>query len=226
MSLNIPMPREQLERIVRQIVRERLSASQPGPAAGTYVPNLVVNMSARHMHVSQADLDRLFGPGAQLTVYRWLYQPGEFASEQTVTIVSPAGKRIEMVRILGPVRQASQVEISATDAFALGMDVPVRASGNMEGTPGCVVIGPAGSVELRQGVIRAERHAHLAPADAEYYGFTDGQYVRLRVTGERTTTFEHVLCRVHANFLLEVHLDTDEGNACDLPNARDVELLP
>jgi putative phosphotransacetylase len=222
-TMRIPMPREQLERIVRQIVRERLTA---GPAAaGDYRPNLVVHVSARHMHVCQRDLDAMFGPGSELTVYRWLYQPGEFASDQTVTILSPQNLAIEKVRILGPVRPASQVEISATDAFALGMSVPVRKSGDIAGTAGCTVVGPYGRAELREGLIRAERHVHMAPADAEFYGFSDKQYVRLRVDGERSTVFENLYCRVEARFLLEVHLDTDEGNACDLVNARGAELI-
>ncbi len=226
-GLNIPMPREQLERIVRQVIRERLSSSlAPRSGASAYKPNLVVNISARHMHVSADDLRTLFGPGAELTVYRWLYQPGEFAAEQTVDIVGPRRRMIEKVRILGPVRPASQVELSGTDAVALGIDPPLRRSGDLAGTPGCVVIGPAGVVELKQGVIRAERHVHMAPADAAFYGFKDGQYVRLRVESGCPTTFEKVLCRVDPKFLLEAHVDTDEGNACDLTNATSVELLP
>ncbi len=224
---SIPMPREQLERIVRQVVRqrfaERLAAGEPQLAAA-YEPNLVVNISARHLHVTPENLVRLFGPGAELTVYRWLYQPGEFAAEQTVTILGPRRRVIEHVRILGPVRRATQVEISHTDAIALGIDAPVRRSGRIDGTPGCVLIGPAGVVELSQGVIRAERHVHLGPADAAAYGFADGQRVRLRVLGDCPTTFEGVLCRVDPRFLLEVHLDTDEGNACNLVAATGVEL--
>jgi len=223
--MNIPMPQEQLERIVRQVVRERLSASGAAPA-GDYSPNLVVNTSARHMHISPEHLQTLFGPGAELTVYRWLYQPGEFAAEQTVTVIGPRRRMIEKVRILGPARPASQIEVSSTDAIALGIDAPVRPSGQASGTPGCVVMGPAGVIQLTEGVIRAERHVHMPPADAEYYRFQDGQYVRLRVVSSCTTTFERLLCRVHPKFLLEVHLDTDEGNACDLPNATHVELLP
>ena len=224
-TLSIPMPREKLARIVRQAVRERL-ASGPPVAAKPYTPNLVVNVSARHLHITQSDLEKLFGSGAELTVYRWLYQPGEFASEQTVNLVGPRRRMIERVRILGPTRAATQVELSFTDAIALGIDAPVRGSGSAEGTPGCIVIGPAGVLELKDGVIRAQRHVHMPPADAEYYGFQHGQYVRLRVESSITTTFESVLCRVDPKFLLEVHLDTDEGNACDLPNATAVELLP
>jgi len=227
--LNVPMPRQQLERIVRQVVREqfaqRLLAGEPQMSVA-YTPNLVVNISARHLHVKQEDLEKLFGAGAELTVYRWLYQPGEFAAEQRVGIIGPRRRMIENVRILGPVRKRTQVEVSFTDAIALGIDAPVRASGSVEGSPGCLIVGPKGSIELTEGVIRAERHVHMSPADAEVYGFKDRQYVRLRVESSCTTTFERVLCRVDSRFLLEVHLDTDEGNACDLVNATGVELLP
>jgi putative phosphotransacetylase len=228
-TLNIPMPREQLERVVRQAVRQkfaqRLQAGEPQLAAA-YESNLVVNISARHLHVSQADLETLFGAGTELTVYRWLYQPGEFAAEQRVTILGPRRRMIENVRILGPTRGQTQVELSSTDAVALGVDAPVRPSGKLDGTPGCLVFGPKGMVELKQGVIRAERHVHMSPADAEFYGFQNQQYVRLRVESDCATTFERVLCRVSPQTLLEVHLDTDEGNACDLVNATAVELLP
>lgn len=226
-ALTIPMPREQLERVVRQVVRERLAAGQtPWPADNQYVytPNLVVNISARHLHISQEDLETLFGPGSQLTVYRWLYQPGEFAAEQTVTLIGPRRRVIDNVRILGPVRKSTQVELSNTDAIALGVNAPVRPSGKTQGTPGCIVMGPKGIVQLKEGVIRAERHVHMSPADAGVYGFKDGQYVKLKIEGDCSTTFERVLCRVSPSVLLEVHLDTDEGNACNLVNAGSVEL--
>ena len=230
-ATSIPMPREQLERLVRQAVRERL-ASGVGVSASdiigdlSYKPNLVVNVSARHMHICQADLETLFGSGAELTVFRWLYQPGEFAAEQTVTILGPRRRMIEKVRILGPVRNHTQIELSRTDAIAMGIDAPVRPSGQIEGTPGCIAIGPAGVLEKHKGVIRAARHVHMSPADAAFYGFRDQQYVRLRVEGGCTVTLEQVLCRVDPKVLLEVHLDTDEGNACDITNAQKVELLP
>ena len=224
-ALNIPMPREQLERVVRQIVRERLAAGLPAGEAMDYVPNLVVNTSARHMHVSPADLKTLFGPAAELTVYRWLYQPGEFAAEQTLSVLGPRRRMIDNVRILGPAREVSQVEVSQTDAIALGIDAPVRPSGKIDGTPGCVIVGPKGVVELKQGAIRAERHVHMSPTDAAFYGFADRQYVRLHVESACSTTFDRVLCRIDPKFLLEVHLDTDESNACDLANATAVRLL-
>lgn len=227
-NLNIPMPREQLERVVRQVVgqtyQQRLASGEPQMAMA-YAPNLVVNISARHLHVSQQDLEVLFGPGAELSVYRWLYQPGEFAAEQTVTIMGPRRRTIPNVRILGPVRKATQVEVSGTDAVALGIDAPVRPSGKIDGTPGCYLFGPKGMVEMKQGVIRAERHVHMSPLDGAHYGFRDRQYVKLRVDSDCATTFENVLCRVNPNFLLEVHLDTDEGNASNLVNATKVELM-
>jgi len=228
-TLNIPMPREQLERVVRQIVREgfaaRLQAGETQLSAA-YTSNLVVNISARHMHVSPEHLETLFGPGAELTVYRWLYQPGEFAAEQTVTLIGPRRRLIDKVRILGPVRQRSQVELSFTDSIALGVDAPLRPSGQLDATPGCLIMGPKGTIELPDGVIRAERHVHMSPADAGTYGFRDQQYVKLRVESDCAVVFENVLCRVSPDVLLEVHIDTDEGNACNLVNATNVELLP
>ena len=225
--MNIPMPREQLERIVRQVVRERfaerLQAGEP-QLSMAYTANLVVNISARHMHITAGDVRRLFGPDAELTVYRWLYQPGEFAAEQRVTIIGPRRRMIENVRIHGPVRKLTQMEVSFTDAVALGVDAPVRPSGRIEGTPGCLVLGPEGSIELEQGVIRAERHVHMPPADAAVYGFDDGQYISLSVESDCAVSFQRVLCRVSPNSLLEVHMDTDEGNACNLVGATGVEL--
>lgn len=224
----VNMSREQVERVVRQLVREqfaqRLQAGQPQCAAA-YSSNLVVNISARHLHMSREDFETLFGPQAQPTVYRWLYQPGEFAAEQTVTILGPRQKMIQNVRILGPLRKQTQVEISATDSIALGIAAPVRPSGSIEGTPGCRIIGPKGSITLPQGVIRAERHVHMSPADAAALGFNDKQYIKVRVQSDCAVTFENVLCRVDSRFLLEVHLDTDEGNACNLTGATNVELL-
>jgi putative phosphotransacetylase len=226
--LNIPMPREQVERVVRQLVREQFAnRMQAGETTCTaeYCPNLVVNISARHVHINQEDLELLFGKGTDLTVFRWLYQPGEFAAEQQVAIVGPRQKMISQVRILGPTRKKTQVELSFTDSIALGIDAPCRPSGSLEDTPGCILVGPAGHVELKQGVIRAERHVHMNPADAAFYGFSNGQRVRLRITSDCQITYENLLCRVNPKSLLEVHIDTDEGNASNLVNATDVELL-
>src|SRR4051812_20593304 len=186
------LDRKEVENLVREVLRERLRgratpppaierhAKAPGFAGGPPHP-LVVNVSARHMHVTPADLEVLFGPGAKLTKLKDLYQQGEFASEQTVTLIGPRQRIIPNVRILGPVRDYSQVELSYTDGIYLGIDLPLRISGNHEGTPGCVVMGPKGAITLNKGVIRAERHAHVSTEDMAYYGVRDGDYLKLRI---------------------------------------------
>ena len=218
------LDRSAIERVVREVVRQRLMAGQPRPARGAE-PNLVVNISARHMHITQENLEMLFGAGAKLTVHRMLYQEGQFASEQTVTIIGPRHRTITNLRILGPCRTLNQIELSFTDGIAMGLDLPVRMSGDIKGTPGCMVFGPKGHFEMQEGVIRAMRHAHLGTKDAEYYGVKTGDQMLLRVESGCPMTFDNVVARVDPSFKLEVHIDTDEGNACDLPNASKVELL-
>ncbi|MGQ9648835.1 MAG: phosphate propanoyltransferase [Phycisphaerae bacterium] len=216
------LDRSVVESVVRDIVRQRLGLRSG--RAGLAKPKLVVNISARHMHVTQKTLEILFGPGTQLTVMRPLYQDGYFASEQTVTIIGPRHRTITNLRILGPVRPEDQIELAFTDGIAMGLDLPVRMSGDIKGTPGCIVLGPKGHIELKEGVIRAQRHVHMHPTDAEYYEVKTGDFMRLRVHGSCPTTFEGIICRVSKDVKLEVHLDTDEGNACDLANAARVEL--
>lgn len=218
------LDRSAIERVVREVVRQRLAGKQARPAAGAK-PNLVVNISARHMHITQANLETLFGPGAKLTVHRMLYQEGQFASQQTVTIIGPRHRTITNLRILGPCRTLNQIELSFTDGIAMGLDLPVKMSGNIQGTPGCIVLGPKGHFEMQEGVIRALRHAHLSTQDAAYYGVKTGDKMLLRVESGCPMTFDNVVARVDPSFKLEVHIDTDEGNACDLPNATKVELL-
>jgi propanediol utilization protein len=186
---------------------------------------LVVNVSARHLHVTPADVETLFGPGAKLTKLKDLYQEGEFASEQLVTIVGPRQRIIPNVRILGPVRNYTQVELSYTDGIYLGIDLPLRISGNHENTPGCTILGPKGALNIRTGVIRAERHVHMSTADMSYYGVKDGDYMKLRIAGPSGVTFDRLRVRYHPKVILEVHIDTDEGNACDLDSATELELL-
>ncbi len=140
-------------------------------------------------------------------------------------IVGPRRRMLPTVRILGPTRPESQVELALTDGISLGIDLPVRASGDIEGTPGCVLVGPQGVVELKKGVIRAERHVHMGPADARFYGVRDKDRMSLRVASSCETTFHNFLVRVGANNKLEVHVDTDEGNACDIDHAGSVELM-
>jgi len=182
-----------------------------------------VGISNRHVHVSQVDLEALFGPGYQMKEMRPLAQPGQFAAEEVVTLVGPKG-RLDKVRILGPVRRESQVEISQTDGYKLGVSAPVRDSGDLDGTPGLTLIGPQGEVRLEKGVILACRHIHMTPADAEAFGVKDKDRVNVRVAGERPTTFEGVLVRVSASYALELHLDTDEANTALLRNGEFVSL--
>lgn len=183
-----------------------------------------VGVSNRHIHLSQEHLEILFGEGYELTNIKDLTQKGEFAAKETVTIVGPKGA-IEKVRVLGPVRPKSQVEISLTDSFKLGIKAPVRQSGKTEGTPGCVIIGPNGIVNLEEGVIIADHHIHMSPADAEKFNVTDGDRVSVHVDGLREITFHNVLVRVKPSFVLEFHIDTDEANASLLKTGDAVEVL-
>ena len=223
MALTAPIDRQLIENIVRQIVLTQAGGN--GRPTDAYVPNLVVSISARHVHLTDEHTEILFGPGHKLTPMKDLYQDGFYAAEETVMVVGPRRRMLPTVRILGPTRGASQVELAFTDSISLGIDAPVRHSGKIEGSPGCVLVGPKGVVELKQGVIRAERHAHMGPADARHYGVADGQRMSLRIHSSCTTVFESVLVRVGKNIKLEVHLDTDEGNACDIDHAKKVELL-
>ncbi|MCC9609249.1 phosphate propanoyltransferase [Blastopirellula sp. JC732] len=220
------LDRSTIERIVRQIVAGNSApAAAAAPAAGA-APKLVVSISARHVHLTDADVETLFGPGHTLTPMKDLYQDGFYAAEETVMVVGPRRRMLEKVRILGPTRDYSQVELAFTDAISLGIDAPVRASGKIAGTPGCVLVGPRGVVDLREGVIRAERHVHMNNTDAKFYGVANGDRVNLRiVSGGCTTTFEDLLVRADDVSKLEVHLDTDEGNACNLDAATEIKLV-
>lgn len=222
-----PFERSLVENVVRRVLYDRYADSLGGSssAAPPYVPRLVVNISARHMHVTEEDLETLFGPGAKLSVMKPLYQNGEFASEQTVTLIGPRQRILPNVRILGPCRKFTQIELAFTDGISLGLDLPVRRSGDHHDTPGILVQGPAGFLEMNQGVIRAERHVHVGDADLEYYGFQDGDRVDLRIHSDCPTVLGGVLVRHSPKYKLEVHLDTDEGNATHLPAASLVELV-
>lgn len=209
---------------VEAIVREVLLKHLPG--AVKQKPNpLVVNISARHVHLSQEHVEVLFGKGAQLEVHKPLYQDGFFAAKQTVMVVGPRKRMLPDVRVLGPCRP-SQVELAFTDAISLGIDAPVRISGDHHDTPGCVLVGPKGVVELQSGVIRAMRHVHMGPADLEYFGVQKGDKMHLRVESPGcTTVLEDLVVRFDPPSKLEVHLDTDEGNAINLEAATKVELI-
>jgi propanediol utilization protein len=224
LTANAPViERAQVERLVRQALERYLAG--PGDAREDGKPRLVVNISARHCHLTQQDVERLFGPGHKLRVMKALYQDGEFAAEETVTVIGPRQRMIPGVRVLGPCRSASQVELSFTDGISLGIDQPVRKSGDHRETPGCYLMGPAGLIELPAGVIRAERHVHMGPRDAAYYGVKDGDRMNLRVESRCPGVLEGLLVRQGERIKLEVHVDTDEGNALDLANATRVELF-
>ncbi len=212
--------------LVESFVRESLFKNLGRPAPVGEPPLLVVNSSARHMHVSQADLEVLFGPGHQLKVHKWLYQEGYFAAEEMVTLIGPRKRIIPNLRILGPCRNLTQIELAYTDAVQLGLEIPTRISGDIAGTPGAYVMGPAGMLELKKGVIRAARHVHMGPMDLEFYGVKNGDQMKLRVVSPANTiTFEEVIVRYDPKVRLEVHIDTDEANACHLEHATKVELL-
>jgi propanediol utilization protein len=217
------LDRPLVERLVREALTRRVGSN--GHVARDGKPKLVVNISARHCHVTQDDLERLFGKGHKLTPHKALYQDGFFAAEETVTIIGPRHRMIPNLRILGPCRDHSQVELAFTDAISLGLDVPVRKSGDHRDSPGCYLLGPAGMIELPRGVIRHERHAHMGPADCAYYGVKDGDRINLRIKSSCSAVLEDLLVRMAPASKLEVHLDTDEGNAVDLPHATNVELF-
>ena len=174
---------------------------------------ILVEVSARHLHLCQQDLETLFGKGAQLHERRELSQPGQYVCEERVEIVGPKSS-IKGVSVLGPLRPATQVEVSLTDARALGISIPVRESGVLEGSAGCTIIGPAGKVELKQGLIAAKRHIHISPDDARDQGVKDKEIVEVRLNcPERSLTFGDVVVRVSADFNTSMHLDTDEAHA-------------
>lgn len=235
------LQRSDVERIVRDVLAQHTGGS---PSAGIPVlrgtgssaeqtdsttPNrnpLLVNISARHVHLTQEHVEILYGAGAQLTPQKDLYQDGYYAAAETVAVVGPRRRMIPSVRVLGPCRGDSQVELAFTDGISLGIDLPVRISGDVQGTPGCVLVGPKGVVELQQGVIRAMRHVHMGPSDLAHYGVSDKAMINLRVESPGcTTVLEDLVVRAGDRIKLEVHLDTDEGNAINLENATKVELV-
>lgn len=194
-----------------------------GGFEGRVVP-VVAHISNRHLHLSKEHIEALFGPGYELRKQKDLMQPGQYAAEETVTLVGPRAS-IENVRVLGPARKQTQVEISGTDQFTLGLRAPVRESGQLEGTPGVRLRGPAGEVELETGVIRALRHVHMLPEDAARMGLRNGDRVAVRLAGDRATVAEGVLIRATATSALEMHVDTDEANAAGLPAESTAEIL-
>ncbi|MDX9918322.1 MAG: phosphate propanoyltransferase [Gudongella sp.] len=185
---------------------------------------LPIALSNKHIHVSQADLDVLYGSGYELSKMKDLSQPGQYACDEKVDIVGPKGT-LKGVRILGPVRPDTQIEVSIADAFALGIPPVVRNSGELNDTPGLKVIGPKGEVDLEKGVIVAARHIHMHTTDGEEFGVNDKQIVSVKVNGPRGLVFDNVLVRVHPTYALEMHVDLEEGNASGIKNGDLVELI-
>jgi len=207
----------------------KMVSADLNPAAGgrTGKRSLVripMAISVRHVHLTQRTVEQLFGPGHFLQVHAPLSQPGQYAAEETVALVGPRG-RLDHVRIVGPTRGEDQVELSRTDEIELGIDAPLRESGDLARTPGIVIEGPAGRVTLEKGVIGALRHVHMSPADADVLGLKSGDKVAAVVAAsDRRLIFEDVVVRVSPAFKLELHLDSDEGNAAGLPSGSEVIL--
>lgn len=204
------------QKIIEQVVARILA--EMGAA-----PGIPVGVSNRHIHIAADHLAALFGSGYSLTKEKDLKQVGEFAAKETVTLVGPKGI-IPKVRILGPVRNVTQIEVARTDGFTLGIAPPVRDSGRLEGSASVVIVGPLGAVTLKQGVICAARHIHMQAEDAQRLRVTDGQRVSVKLPGLRGGTFDNVLVRVHPDFRLEFHIDTDEANATELKTGDIVSL--
>lgn len=233
------MSDQDLVKLITQRVVDRLSNEQPcsGCALRTcdagnracdvagLQQKIPVGVSARHAHVTQEHLEILYGPGHQLTVYAPLYQPEAFAANETVTVVGKRMRAIEHVRILGPVRDYSQVEVAQTEAIRLGLNPPIRDSGDLAGAEAITLIGPAGSVYLEEGAICASRHIHMTPDQAQEFGLTESNRVRVRIPGERALTFENIRPKIHESYVLQMHLDTDDSNAAGLKGGEAVELV-
>ncbi|EFM13142.1 Propanediol utilization protein [Paenibacillus curdlanolyticus YK9] len=183
-----------------------------------------VGVSARHIHLSPEHIEVLFGSGYQLTEMKPLSQPGQYAAQETVAVIGPKGT-FPKVRILGPARKATQLEVSRTDAFSIGVKPPVRESGDIQGSAGITIQGPAGEVTIEEGVIVAARHIHFHTEDAQRWGIADKQQLRVRVGGERGVVFEHVIARVSPEYALDMHIDTDEANAAGVENGQTAEII-
>jgi acetate kinase len=201
------MAREALRTLSRSYITRVLDAHQQKP--------FLVEVSAHHIHLTQEHVEALFGPGHQLTRHADLSQPGQYACKEQLAIVGPKG-RIERVRVLGPTRKYTQIEIAMTEQFKLGVHPPVRQSGDIAGSPGCTLEGTAGSIQVDGGVICALRHIHMAPEDALGYGVRDKSVVRVHIAGDRKLVFGDVLVRVDPTYALAMHIDTDEANAASV----------
>ena len=212
-----------IEAIVKKVISEmNLSACADGNAENGLIP---IGISNRHIHLSKADLETLFGAGYELTPLKELSQLGQYACKEILTLVGPSMRAIEGVRVLGPLRKTSQVEISMTDSYTLKVKPPVRESGKTEGSAPITIIGPKGVVTLNEGCIIANRHIHMSPSDAAAFGVKDGDYIDIDAfSGTRKTRWFDVQIRVNENFRLEMHVDTDDANAVGLKNGSKVTV--
>ncbi|MBR6736752.1 MAG: phosphate propanoyltransferase [Clostridia bacterium] len=212
--------KSQIRAIVKQIV-DGLVADNTSLKAN----EIPIGVSNRHIHLNRQDLETLFGVGYELTPLKDLSQPGQYACKETLTIVGPSLRPIENVRVLGPLRSKSQVEVSMTDSFVLKNKPPIRESGKTEGSAGIAIIGPKGAVQLKEGCIIANRHIHMSPLDAEWFGVKDNDYVTVDVVGKKHTRWYDVQIRVHKDFRLEMHIDTDDSNASGIGNGAKVTIV-
>lgn len=213
------------ERLIRLVTNRVLEEFQRQSAPHESPKLVPVGISARHCHLTQEALDVLYGPGSELHPYRPLRQPGNYAAKEMITIIGTRMRAIENVRVLGPLRNYCQVELSRTDGFALGIELPPRDSGYHESTPGITLVGPRGTVTLDHGVIRAGRHIHMPPHIAEAWGIRDRQIVSAEFEGEKGVVFHNVLVRVAKGLVPELHLDTDDANAADLENGDMLRII-
>ena len=214
---------EIVSRVVSQVngVQTNSSSSQQN-----FDGDIPVGVSNRHIHLTREHLDILFGPGYELTPLKDLSQPGQYACKEQLTLIGPSLRAIEGVRVLGPLRKQSQVEISKTDSFTLKVKPPVRESGDLAGSAPITIVGPKGIVQLKEGCILANRHIHMSPNDGEKYGVKDGDYVSVMTQGDgKRTLLYDVQIRVSDKFVLEMHLDTDDANACGIGNGAKVKLI-
>ena len=212
---------EKIAQLVRQVLAD-LGGSQTTIENNDEVP---VGVSNRHIHLNKQDMETLFGVGYELTPFKDLSQPGQYACKETLTLIGPAMRPIENVRVLGPLRSQSQVEISVTDSYVLKVKPPVRESGKIAGSAGITIVGPKGVVELKEGCIIANRHIHMSLEDGKRFGVNDGDTVTVDVEGKRRTRWYDVQVRVHKDFRLEMHVDTDDANATGIGNGFKVKIV-
>ncbi len=215
------MDTESLTKMIIQALSEQGVSVERSGGKGP----IPVGVSNRHIHLTQADVETLFGAGYQLTPQKDLSQPGQYACKETLTLIGPSMRAIEHVRVLGPVRKATQVEISRTDSFMLKVKPPVRESGDVKGSAPITIVGPKGVITVPEGCIIANRHIHMSPADGMAYGLKDGDYVVVEAEGERRTRFYDVQIRISDQFVLEMHVDTDDANAAGLGNGAQVRIV-